>query len=215
MTQEISIALSSEIIYVTGFVNAVAATFTLHQGVWKAVVDRSSDGLYKIQLTAYDALGNSTTHETVLRYGLFLVTDRTFTDVNYAAANKDSNVPLKGAYNADDYNRVGVAVNYLSDYLFIFGYGLNPKLRTNWQITENFTPEDGQNYLNTIRELRNSFSTFLHTLPLPDHIHDLFKTNGYVWANNIELLFIDIQILIENMLAAFIVYSGEPYSGEV
>lgn len=106
---------------------------------------------------------------------------------------------IRGAYNTEDYNRVGVALNYLSDWLFDLGYGFNPKLRTNWATNENFTPNDGLHYLSTIKQVRDSFVTLPTMPPLPSHIHDLFLGMGFVWANNIEQLLLDIEFLITNM----------------
>lgn len=142
-----------------------------------------------------------------------LITDRTQSDVSYAESNRDSKIPNRGAYNSDDYNRVGLALNYLSDWLFELGYGFNPKLRTNWKTNENFTPDDGAYYLSTIEILKQSFFTLSTTPTLPRHIHDLFSSMGFVWANNIEQILFDINILIHNMIISFI-YSGEIYSGE-
>lgn len=144
---------------------------------------------------------------------MILVTDRTQADVNYADANRDSEIPLKGAYSAADFNRVGVALNYISDTLFGFGYGLNPQLRTDWKVTENMSLQDATKYLETVREIKKSYFVFPETLPLPDHIHDLFRIGGHEYANNIEKLFIDIETIIPWMVDSFI-YSNQFYSGE-
>lgn len=142
-----------------------------------------------------------------------MITDRTQADVSYANANRDNLFPLKGAYNAADYNRVGIAFNYLSNLLYSLGYGFNPILRTDWTEFDNFMPDNGMEYLSKIKQLRESFVTFPTTPPLPIHIHELFRGMGFVWANNIELMFVDIEILINHMISIFR-YSGELISGE-
>lgn len=211
MTQEISIVLASDIIYVTGTVNGLEVTFSLSGNEWRAVAPRATDGIYNIKIVAYDAVGNTATHEIVKQYGLFLITDRTLQDVNFAANNRDSGIPLKGAYNSEDFNRVGVALNYISEYLFILGYGLNPRLRTDWTTTENMSYQNAVEYLEIIKQVKNSYTVF--TSPFPNHIHDLFKPNGHIYANNIEQMFFDIENFITKMISAFI-FSGEISAGE-
>ena len=143
-----------------------------------------------------------------------LITDRTLADAQYAALHRDSAVPLKGAYNAEDYNRVGMALNYLSGWLFDLGYGSNHRLRENWATTENMPYADASAYLAAVKLLRQSFFVLPSTPPLPDNIHDLFDEAGFVWANNIETMFGDIEYLIRLMLDSFFM-CGEIMSGEV
>ena len=46
-TQVLSVALPSEIIYVTGTVNGTAYTWTLIEGAWTATVDRAADEIIR------------------------------------------------------------------------------------------------------------------------------------------------------------------------
>lgn len=152
----------------------------------------------------------------VLNMVINLITDRTQEDVNYAEANRDAGTPNKGAYNAEDYNRVGKALNYLSDWLFSLGYGENQQLRENWISTENFTEnfslQDGIKYLNTIKQLRDSYVPSKDMFTLPEHIHDLFSEMGFIFANNIEIMLNEFEKIIKWMISAFR-HSGTFYSG--
>lgn len=48
MTEQLSVKLGLDIIYVYGTVNGVEATFTLVEaGIWSAVVDKAVDGKYE------------------------------------------------------------------------------------------------------------------------------------------------------------------------
>lgn len=144
-----------------------------------------------------------------------LITDRTQSDVNYARMMRSANgaVPLKGAYNAADYNRVGAALNYLSDIIYQYGYGHNPSLRTDWDVTEIFTPEDGKHYLSVMRKLKESYFTLFDTPELPDNIQRLFELGGHERANDIEKLLFDIEKITVWMVNSFF-YSNQFYSGE-
>lgn len=61
MNEQISILLSSDISYVYGTVNGVEANFSLSApGIWSALVDRSSNGIYEVTITAYNNAGTPT-----------------------------------------------------------------------------------------------------------------------------------------------------------
>ena len=146
---------------------------------------------------------------------LNLITDRTPADVAYAESNRDNATPNKGAYNAADFNRVGAALNYLSDLLFSHGYGPNPRLRDDWIATENMSYQDATTYLQTIRQIRVFYSTLPTTPDLPMDIHELFNPGGHVKANDIERFLLDIEGLITLMSSVFLrcgtTYSGGPH----
>lgn len=128
-TQVLSVSLPSSTLYVSGTVNDVAYTWTNVEGdTWQATVTRSADDTYRLVLTAIDSNGRSTELVTTLYYGLLnLITDRTAADrqrVAYLAQLGWANMTqaqrsewltaMKGAYNAEDLNRVNGAVSYLA-----------------------------------------------------------------------------------------------------
>lgn len=67
MKEQLSINLASDISYVYGSVNGVEALFHLSApNVWSAVVSRSNDGVYVVDITAYNNLGTQSTFQTIL-----------------------------------------------------------------------------------------------------------------------------------------------------
>ena len=62
--------------------------------------------------------------------------DRTLSDVVYAANNRGSPEPLKGARNASDLQRVTGNIHYLCDVLVRHGYRIAPTCKTNWAVNE-------------------------------------------------------------------------------
>ena len=139
-----------------------------------------------------------------------LVTDRTLSDVH--ARNK------KGTYNASDLNRVGASMNYVAYMLKKAGYDphINPK--TDWQDGEWVTPVSQAVYLGDLAELRKQFSMMSTTPEVPPRILATgVNTNDgltHTWANNIEQILEDIDLLLTNIMQAWF-YSGDLFSGEV
>ena len=139
-----------------------------------------------------------------------LVTDRTQADVD---ARND-----KGTYTASDMNRVGAAMNYVSDRLRAAGYDPHISPKTDWKDGEWVDPEAQAVYLGDLAELRKQFTMLESTPEVPPRILATgIRTNDgltYVWANNIEQILVDIDALLTNIAAGWL-YSGEIYSGEV
>ena len=131
-----------------------------------------------------------------------LVTDRTQADVD---AGND-----KGTYKASDLNRVGAAMNYVTDRLKAAGYDPHISPKTDWMDGEWVTQADEAAYLGDLAELRKQFTMMASTPEVPP---DLEKLN-YIEANNIEQILVDIDALLTNISAGWL-YSGEIYSGEV
>lgn len=73
-------------------------------------------------------------------------------------------------------------------------------------------------YISNLAELRKQFSMMKSTPEVPPRIlaTDINSNDGltYTWANDIEQILKDIDLLITNMTAAWF-YSGDPYAGEV
>lgn len=203
MERSVAVKMGSDIVYVAGTVNGAATDWQLHQGsIWRATVPRSGTGSYDIEITGWDEAGNSSTYRTRLQYGFAAVTDRTLDDVLGRTG--------KGCYNAEDLNRVGRAVKYLSDLLEEYGYAAPVTARRDWTGEDIPNQGDMAVYLADVRTLINTYCVLPTTPELPESMRKL----GYQGANAIEQTLVDIHILILNMAAAWC-YSGEIYAGEV
>lgn len=231
-TQEVSVSLGSSIVYVTGTVNGTAYTFTLsgttnNNTLWSAVVDRDDNDVYIISITAIDSMGNTTTVNTTMYYGIMaLVTDRTTYDVEQWRVLRDKGYDamtdeeralwdsgsMKGAYNVSDLNRVGSALNYIRDRLAAAGYVASDifTAKSNWSIGEVPTAANLTDYLNAVETVRSAMSRFGTTPKTPKNTGSL----DYMEANNIEKILFDVNTLITNMLQARH-YCGDLFSGEV
>ena len=155
-----------------------------------------------------------------------LVTDRSIADVarwlelrnkGYAnmtdAEREEWDVGnMKGAYNPSDLNRVGEALNYVRDRLTVAGYlaASSVDAKTDWAAADVPTGADLTKYLGYVSTIRETLAQFSYTPPAPENTGGL----DYQEANNIEKILFDVNLLIDNMLAARY-FCGELYSGEV
>lgn len=223
-TQEITVSLPSDIVYVSGTVNGKAYTWTLVGAAWQTIADRASDDTYLVALTAINSAGTSTNFEFTLYYGLLkLITDRTQADVDrvaslaqkgYAAMTDvektEWSAGLKGAYNATDLNRVGSAVNYVAGRLNAQGYAVAVSPKIDWTMTDIPTPAQLTAYLADVATIRAALAVYGTTPGIPADMEKL----TYAEANDIEQILLDVDALITNMMAVWY-YAGELYSGEV
>lgn len=223
-TQVLSVSLPSEIIYVSGTVNGVSQTWTLVEGSWQTVAERAADDVYRVSLTAVNALGTSASYEFTLYYGvLHLITDRTQADVDalnallakpmsqWTAAEKAALLGgMKGAYNASDLNRVGAAVSYLAGKLHALGYAVSVSVKQDWANSDSPTDGDMEVYRDNVAALRAVLAVFADTPATPE---DLVRLT---WreANDIEKILVDVDQLIQNLQRSWY-YSGEVCAGEV
>lgn len=156
-----------------------------------------------------------------------LITDRTAADyerfeylrnkgyANMTAEEKaewDSGT-MKGAYNKADLNRVGECLNYLHNRLKDAGYITHATTftaKTNWTIASIPTAADLTYYLFCVSSIRGALSVWKSTPPAPADTGALSIEE----ANNIEKIMIDVETLINNMLAARL-YCGDIYAGEI
>ena len=139
-----------------------------------------------------------------------LVTDRTQADVD--AGNE------KGIYKASDLNRVGAAMNYVADRLRAAGYDPHISPKTDWKDDDWVDPAAQAVYLGDLAELRKQFAMLESTPKVPPRIlaTAINSNDGltYTWANDIEQILMDIDVLLTNIAAGWL-YSGEIFSGEV
>lgn len=258
MTQTLSVDLPSGTVYVSGTVNGVAKTWTNTEGnTWETVADTAADEKYLVELVLISSTGITSEEKFTLYYGILnLITDRTQADLNRAKqlaaigyanmtdaekAEWDGN--LKGAYNANDMNRVESAVLYLvgvlkelpqelRDYAAELGVsfdrffdvpyyadGLNLTVKNTWQVGEIPSREEKSRYLSNVVELRRTID--YETDDLPGSMDGL--TVGGANAIEKALLLLESaidkfrqnkQTQLENTAAAWF-FAGEIYTNEV
>lgn len=223
--QIISVSLPVATLYVSGTVNGVAVTWTNTEGnLWQATADRAADDIYRVELTLIGSTGSSTTASMTLYYGLLnLITDRTQADIDAVralaakgwAAMTDTEkaawtAGLKGAYNAEDLNRVGAAVAYVAGRLADAGYHAPVAPMQDWQMQDIPTPAQMQRYLADISTIRAALAVMPSTPEAPASMDKL----TYSAANAIEQILLDADALITKLISAYY-YSGELIAGEV
>ena len=156
-----------------------------------------------------------------------LVTDRTADDVrrffylrdkgfeNMTAEEQEEwmSFSLKGAYNTTDLMRVSQALDHLYVRLNAAGY-ITPSteftMKLNWTVARVPTTEDLSYYLRAVKIVREALAQLETTPPAPEDTGAL----NHIEANNIELILIDVENLINNMLAARH-YCGDVFAGEI
>jgi len=112
MNEQISINLTSDITYVYGTVNGADADFYLSApNIWTAVVPKSNDGVYVVEIIAYNNLGTPTEYKVNL-----------YTSNGWLEPKIDW-VPTD-YYNFEDLNRVENNTLYIAELLRKFGVNL-------------------------------------------------------------------------------------------
>lgn len=223
-TRALSVALPSEVIYVSGTVNDVAYTWTRMDDAWRATVERAADERYRVSLTAVNSLGTSASYDLTLYYGLQgLITDRTEADAARVRALADKGYDawtaaelawwrsdLKGGYNASDLNRVGSAVDYVAKRLRSCGIFVSVAPRMDWANGDKPNRAEMASYLADIAALRAALPLRDGTPPAPGDMLSL------TWeeANAIESILLAVDDAITRMSQAWY-YSGDLYAGEV
>ena len=152
-----------------------------------------------------------------------LIMDRTAADVeryltlrNKGFANLTSAertewlLPMKGAYNYTDLNRVEEAVQYVASRLRERGYRVDIAEAKVWTMSSVPTLADMNQYLNNVSVIRSAFATFATTPQAPSSIVGF----TYKEANDIEQIIFDVDKLLDNMMSVWF-FSGDLYSGEV
>lgn len=225
MKQRLAVTLPKDTVYVYGTVNGEPSTWTnTAESIWETVAVRTSNDVYDVSLQVYKTSGKYYTAALHLYYGVMsLIFDRTQSDVRrveYLSKRQWSSMTddekaewrtaLKGAYNAEDLNRVGYAVQYIAGRLNEFGYAVDVTPKMDWAMEDIPTPDQLQKYLREVGIIRLALAVLPTTPPLPEDMEGL----TYVEANHIERILWDVNLLINNMIAAWF-YSGEIYAGEV
>ena len=223
-TRALSVALPSEVIYVSGTVNGTAYTWTRIDDAWRATVERAADERYRVSLTAVNSLGTSASYDLTLYYGLQgLITDRTAADAARVLALADKGYDAwtaaelawwrsdpKGGYNASDLNRVGSAVDYVAKRLRSCGIFVSVAPRMDWANGDKPNRAEMASYLADIAALRAALPLRDGTPPAPGDMLSL------TWeeANAIESILLAVDDAITRMSQAWL-FAGDLYSGEI
>lgn len=152
-----------------------------------------------------------------------LIVDRTENDVTYAQQLNTAKLSLmtleqiteylnglKGAYNANDLNRVETAIEYLIERLKFVGHYLELNTKTVWEISEYVTKSDSERYLSNVATIKSCFAT---PSDMPEVPTDLDKLT-FQEANDIEQIILMVDTIITQISKAWL-YSGDVFSGEV
>lgn len=159
-------------------------------------------------------------HEDIANADFPVITDRTQADVDYvdrlSEKGWDSMTDrekieyiggLKGAYNAIDLNRVGYAINYLSNWLGSMGYMVDANGRTDWMMKDAFGPDEETAYLAKVRRLRNALAIPFDTPQVPPDMENFL----YNEANDIERILANIEATLVRMESVYI-RAGMPWA---
>jgi len=119
-------------------------------------------------------------------------------------------VPMKGAYNYTDVNRVSEAILTLQTLFTSYGYSVTVDVRTDWTIGEWPTQAEMDAYVQSIANIRGVLSVASSTPAAPGSMDD---GTVVIW-NNIEQILLDVEDALVRMAQSWW-YAGEIYSGEV
>lgn len=158
-------------------------------------------------LTAYnengEGAGATLTHYSIPENPLlYLITDRTQQDV--AERNP------KGYYAASDLNRVGYAMNYVSERIVAQGrvVSISPKL--DWADTGWVSAADAAAYLKDLKTLRAALEVPAATPDVPEDMEGF----TYTEANEVEMILLTVDKMLTLILNSLL-YAGEVFAGEV
>lgn len=164
-----------------------------------------SVGENTIPIAATDAAGNQTTGSV---YMIRLITDRTKADVAvledlYSRPGEWTEAELewfntaivKGAYNAEDLNRVGVAVRWLAQELTRRGYLASVQPKTDWNQTDAPTQTQMATYLQNVGTVATAQNLYTGELPLT-----MRKSTVEDW-NKIEKALVETDAYFPNYFA--------------
>lgn len=184
----------------------------------------SAETPYAYAVEAFNSGGTSTrvTLEATTT-GLVLITDRTQQDVdrirelakklNVGTATVEelaewNSIALKGSYDHTDLNRVGDAVQYISEILKSCGYHCPVIPKLDWPESGSGSPADMAQYLKNVQTLRGILTLLPETPNVPADMEKL------TWqeANAIEQILVDLESTIKTMLKTRVA-CGDAYCG--
>lgn len=151
---------------------------------------------------------------------LRLITDRTQADVDkvtallvkpledFTAAEKSYWMGIvRGAYNAEDMNRVGTAVEYLTDELQKRGYDPQTAPKTDWTVSDAPVKSQTGTYLENVKQIRQQLP--VQAPPVPEDMEGF----TFLDANTVEINLVESErmYLLSDLST---IYAGEGFSGE-
>lgn len=170
-----------------------------------------------ITVTAADKAGWTATQSFWM---LRLITDRTQADVDTAKSfwgyTWDDMPPglrdlwpavVRGMYNTDDLNRVGVAVDYLTRQLLAYGYYPRTAPKTDWTEAGAPTAPEAGTYLANVESIKAQFPPIDRAVP-PD-----LEEFRFGEANDIEAVLVAGDSFFP-LMDQSVIYSGEAFAGE-
>lgn len=105
---------------------------------------------------------------------------------------------MRGAYNANDINRVGEAMLYLAQRLTGYGYPITVTPRTDWAYSDEFTPADAEAWLADVAAVRAVLAG--GGMPaVPADVEGMTIEE----ANDIERILVAVETLIDRMVRGF------------
>ena len=134
--------------------------------------------------------------------------DRTLNDVNFARNNRNNPLPLKGAINYVDWNRITGNIHYLSDTLLEYGYNVPVTCKTSWALGEVPPLSEFVKIFNDLNKIKQNYY-IMQTTPITPS----FSWNHYQKINDIERIIFDVENILQWMLNTTI-YSNQNYSNE-
>lgn len=177
-----------------------------------------SIGENHIQVVATDGAGNQTTKEV---YMIRLVTDRTENDVEFLRGLYDKpweewpeatqawflqTACLRGSYDAEDLNRVGIAVAWLAAELRRRGYIADVQTKTDWTQADSPTLGQMNTYLRNAETVRTAQPVYI----LPEIPHTMRYSSINDW-NDIEKALVET----DSYFPGYVCFSsGEVSCGE-
>lgn len=155
---------------------------------------------------------NTVTHEDLMANTFPVIVDRDDADVERVKQlnakgwggmtpeeRKEWNGIMKGAYNDTDMNRVGMAVEYLTNLFQSYGYDVTTDPKTDWKVSDIPLLSQWRTYLTNVRTLRGVVPLMPDTPGVPGNSVKL-RT---LYANNIEKILMDIDAVLEKLTAAY------------
>lgn len=119
-------------------------------------------------------------------------------------------VPMKGAYNYTDLNRVGAAMLTLQTLFASYGYSVTVDVRTDWMVGDWPSEAAMDAYVQSLKNLRGVLAAAASTPAAPDSMDD---GTVVIW-NNIEQILLDVEDALGRM-AQSLWYCNEIGCGEL
>jgi hypothetical protein len=197
----VSIPLWAEVVYVAGTVNGETAVWTKSGDTdWAAVVTPSGDGMYYVDIAAYDELGRATPFNTTLYYSYGLTWK-----INWRATDNWARRGIEDCARLW-YNYTTLRDELVADFGFSVAFDV-PALT-------GYETEASAAFLNAIETAMNALRVF--PVPWNDKIVTWLpgaRAPNYEDVNRWESNGREIELAMRRARTAW-AYSGEMFSGE-